>query len=1265
MAAAAISVNQIFENIFQCTDRRDECVLEDLDSADSIILRNDVNHNKRVVRTYENFQKLLYALTDARTAKSAAWGGAPAACFEGHDRCVEPHDWCVQDNCFVLMVRPFIERRHYERIKNEVDFTQFLRSNRRGLGNECAFAGDYVYWPNISITYFGWRLFVKMKLELELSDCVPLIHHRRLGNVNLFDVQPDFFLNIEMSLTCGARKLFVNGRTPFTDAHDELFEVKQADGSTGRCRINDRLVYSNKNFFNYLRDDINLVECVTAPRYQSLIRVNLKSLRQFGEAHSECKLDNFEALKITKNITPSSESLDEIKAHVKSCLAAIENCMVSALSKLDIANGPVLRDYFCKSEFINFDYLVVLVWRLLVKNQEFDFAEADIRLYLELLCEALFSTPAGPAKIGAEQKTEKAHEAALKRCEPYCNLTPKIFMRFCNHWTLFMEEDALESIGCYFAIHYALYYNNTKRNPTASERDKWNYTFESAVTCGLAPEVLARGFLKKIISANACLVFNGKHYTVVKKDDDLFKLTEKQTAISMSSVKFNSWKYLYFTEEGVYNLVINDYHSPTPFILGNTLLNSLTKKNEKTYLPESALNYMLDMGRHERDIYQIYHVAKICRDIRASKTNVSILTSVDNCERCKGAEQQRLNELFREVWHYDDKELVIMGLFLNEKKMSDLIANSRCLDCQESHSQDCDCIRNMRVDARAFRLALMSELFFSSRALRELVWSLIYTSRLYSDALAPSALEQGYFMCESVAKHAAFVYQHRLAIIDYLHRLFDNVDFVEQLTMRMLTPDAFVASFESHMECADRMDEPVDEEGEDGGRRRPHARLLSGLHNGLVLSHQVEHLVGQAGGRAPRRRPQLVAGAILHAHNHVAHRPARLFARVRAQGGHRLPVLSQLHQPQLHQLARHDALRRQSRHPRRLREARQLHHRRSQRGQVEQQRIDGEHLRGAQARRGQLHPLQEGDRRNGGQQAHFAIVRHQRNEGVQRLVLQKQRRLDQEQRRLPQVSEQPKIRGQLQAADSQQQAPVHRWLRQGGAQQVRHRVHRPRVRRKPAVQRQRLLSHQEQTLSPGEGLLRGPGDAGAVVSGAHSHVPAQPQGRLRALSRARQKRPDPQLQPDVPGHSQQSRERAHLRAARAVRLGQARRRREQGGEDDRAGRSPSRNDDPRSLQNQALQRPDASQPAVRRLQEALQEMLQVGPKNFCQSQHGLEQGGPEPRRPGVQVVNKTRPLVKIIIGDKVLDVLYKYFKVLYKMYYIIKVLYKIINCIII
>ncbi|UOQ18870.1 DNA helicase [Olene mendosa nucleopolyhedrovirus] len=823
MTTAAISVNQIFENIFRSTDLRDECALEDLDSADSIILRNDADQNKRVVRTYENFQTLLYALTDARTIRShsAACSG-PAACFERHDRPVEPHDWCVQDNCFVLMVRPFIERRHYELIRDAVDFTQFLRSNRRDWGNECAFAGDYAYWPNISITYFGWRLFVKMKLGLELSDCVPLIHHRRLGNVNLFDVQPDFFLNIEMSLTCGARKLFVNGRTLFTDAHDELFEVKQADGSTGRCRIDDRLVYSNKNFFNYLRDDINLVECVTAPRYRSLIRVNLKSLRQFGDAHAECKLDNFEALKITKNITPSSESLDEIKAHIKSCHAAIEDCMVNALSKLDIANGPVLRDYFCKSNFINFDYLIVLVWRLLVKNQEFDFAETDIRLYLELLCENLFSTPASPTgaagraleQDAAEEKanaTNTAHEIALKRCEPYCSLAPKIFMRFCNHWTLFMEEDALEAIGCYFAIHYAIYYNNTKRNPTASTADKWNYTFESAVTCGLAPEVLAKGFLKKIISANACLVFNGKHYTVVKKDDDLFKLTEKQTAISMSSVKFNSWKYLYFTEEGVYNLVINDYHSPTPFILGNTLLNALTKKNEKTYLPESALNYMLDMGRYERDIYQIYHVAKICRDIRASKTNVAILTSIDNCERCKGLEQERLNELFREVWHYDDRELVIMGLFLNEKKMSDLIANSHCLDCQETQSQSCDCIYSMRVDGRAFRLALMSELFFSSRALRELIWSLIYTSRLYCEALATSALEQGYFMCESVAKHAAFVHQNRLRIVDYLHRLFENVDFVEQLTMRMLTPDAFVACFEKHMECDEIAADDADE----------------------------------------------------------------------------------------------------------------------------------------------------------------------------------------------------------------------------------------------------------------------------------------------------------------------------------------------------------------------------------------------------------------------------------------------------------------------
>nr|ANS70984.1 helicase [Lymantria dispar multiple nucleopolyhedrovirus] len=832
MAATAINVDQIFDNIFfssssaaaaAASSSANKCTaLEDFEAVDNIILKNNCTNKKHVIKFYDNFQKLLDALTDDRTGRSIL---APRRreCFADHGRPVEPHDWAVQGNSFVLIVKPFIERRHYNMIKDDVNFNRFLNSNRQDVGNQSEIAGDYVYWPNISTTYFGWRLYIKMRFDIDVGDSVPLTHHRRLGNVNLFDVYPDFFLNIEMSLTCGARKLFVNGRTEFTELHDNLFLVKMADDSTGVCQINDQLVYSNKNFFNYIRDDINLVECVTAPKYQNLISVNLKFLRQFGDTQVDNKLLDFDKLKITKNITASSENVDDIKTHIEKCVNAIEAHMVNLLAKLDIADGNVLQNYIRDSNFVNFDYIIVVVWRLLVKNQEFEYAETDIRLYLDLLCEILFKKNPSPARdeIDANDYDKEEdyndepfsfeknceYEKAVKRCEPYCKLMPKIFMRFCNHWTLFLEENTLESLACYFAIHYMIYYKNLK-DEIVDEAERWNYTFENAINCGVSPDVLAKGFLKKITSANACLIFNGKHYTAVKKDDDLFKLTEKQTAIAMSSIKFNSWKYLYFTEEGVYNLIINDFHSPTPFILGNTLLNSLTKKNENVYLPESTLNYMLEMGRHERDIYQIYHVAKIVRDIRASKMNMSIFMSFDNCARCKTNEQSRLNELFREVWNYDERELVIMGLFLNSKKMTDLINNSRCVECQESVvSSDCACVHDMRIDTKAFRLALMAETFLCSRALRELIWSLIYNSSIYSRVLAVSAIEQGFG--EAVAQNAAFVHQHRSKIIKHMHDLFENIDFIETIMARMLTPETFIASIKDFLK-SDREEKAAD-----------------------------------------------------------------------------------------------------------------------------------------------------------------------------------------------------------------------------------------------------------------------------------------------------------------------------------------------------------------------------------------------------------------------------------------------------------------------
>lgn len=773
-----ISTDEIFENIFNNSKASDQDVLQDFDSVDSIFLKNYTTNAKKIIQSHDNFQHLIRAMTMKETKPVNN-----LKCRNGHSSTIIPHDWYVQGNCFVVMVKPFIEKRHYELIKDQIDFEKYYNSNRSNYGGKSCTAGEFVYWPNITVSYFGWRQYLLMKFDIDIGNYVPLVHNRRLGNVNLFEFYPKFFLNIELSMTCNGKKLFVNGRTQFTEDHDDLFIITLTDGSVGTCKVHSDLVFSNKNLFDYIRDDINLESCITADKYKHVIRVDLQSLRVFkGMQKHDKGYVPIDKLKINYNITASSEFHDIIVQHVSKCLDSLNEFMVSVLQQHEIADGNVLKSYLVKSNYINFDYIIIVLWRLLMKNQDFEYGETDIRLLLEVVCESLF------------RNNTKEWQIVNQRCEPYFKLLPKVFIRFCNHWTLFLEENPLESLANYFAIHYMIYLKQSASNPV--EEECWDYTYENAINCGASAEVLCKGFLKKIQSANACLVFNGKHYVAVKKDDDLFKLTDKINGIVLSSVKFNNWKYLYFTEEGVYNLFINGYHSSTPFILGNTLVGALTKKNETTYLPESALQFMLDNSKYEREIFKIYHMAKVCRDIKNIKSNMNILLAFNNCFRCKHKQQFIFNDLFKEIWDYSHNELIVLGVYLNEKKMSDLIMNLKCASCQMSATyKKCACYYDIKVDVRAFKIVIMFELFCNYKPLIELVWCLLYSSSLYSKVLLANVSTTKLEKLPSsqfIIKYIEFFHEHRMKIITLLYSRFDKIDFIDTLVDQMRQPLNFI-----------------------------------------------------------------------------------------------------------------------------------------------------------------------------------------------------------------------------------------------------------------------------------------------------------------------------------------------------------------------------------------------------------------------------------------------------------------------------------------
>ncbi|AAZ38246.1 helicase [Agrotis segetum nucleopolyhedrovirus A] len=779
MATAAITVDDIFDNIYQAYDRRADRLVDTFNDADNVVLRNSVTGATRLIESYENFTKLLTLMTNTQTDTNE-----PVSCAGTHESVgIEPHDWCAEQNIFCMFVCPFVGADDYDLVKDTICFDRFVVSNVPGYADKCVRAGDYYYWPNMSVIYCGWTIYLKKMFNIDLDRSIPLIHNRRLGNVNLFNFNPEDYLNVELSLWCDDKILFVNGRSTFDDdKDDDLFIITMTDGRVGRCKIKPQLVYSNKNFFDYIKDDINIQKCVTADSYKSLLHVNLDSLRVFEDkALPTTAVVTKERLKVFRNITPSSENIDMIKRSINECVGLIKDRMIEVMAQTDQADSTILKSYFKKSDFINFDYIIVVLWRTISKNEELNLTKTDIKLFFELLCESIFGEK-GPDYVAAKQ-----------RCEPYCKLTPKVFMRFCNHWSLFINENPCVTLAYYYAIHFLIF----------CKFGNWDYTYENAKTCGATNEVLCAGFFKKILSSgNMAFVFNGKHYVLVRKDDDLFKLTEDCSGISMPSIKFNNWKYMYFTEEGVYNLFINDYHSGCPFIMGNTLLKSLTRKNEKTYLPERVIQFMLDNGKNENEIYKIYHMAKVCREIKIVKNNMSAILAFNNCNTCKDREQRTLNDLFREIWSYSHHELIIVGVYLNDKKMSDVINNLKCHECKErqthSRPKKCTCLDKLQVDVKSFKIVLMMELFSNCKGLLELMWSLLYTSQLYSAILKTSMMTHHCTeTVEMVDQHVDYFYSNRMKIINFLHNRLDRIDFVDDFVSAVSTPKKFLSDLKA------------------------------------------------------------------------------------------------------------------------------------------------------------------------------------------------------------------------------------------------------------------------------------------------------------------------------------------------------------------------------------------------------------------------------------------------------------------------------------
>lgn len=800
MTAYPISTDSIFEKILEsnaCANDRygrdDHCAkdnVKNLARLDKILFQNGATGTERYLKSYENFEKLVLAMTNGETVpvgpRHRTFGGS-ALHAERTPR-IEPHDWSVHGNYFTMKIRPFVRVCHYDAVSAEFDFEEFVQN---GDANHAEQAGDYVYWPNVVVSYFGWRMFLKRRTGVDIGVYLPLIGHRALGNVNLFVFKTEYFVNVELAMTVDDLNLFVNGASLgpnfVPSQHDDLFYITMTNGRKGVCKIIDKLVYSKKDIFEYITDDIHLETCRTSDKYADCFEIDPKGMRTFEDKMSgntgrlplDCNQER------VNKITPSSEYQNLIKACIEEAVTKISQTMQEALSKLDDVSDKVddcvLTTYFDKSEFINFDYLIIVVWKHVRKEKRFDYCETDIKLYMNMLCDTLFGHRPG--------LLQRANDC----CEPYFQLTKQVYKKFCASLTFF--TDGCVELAHYYAVHYMIYSTQKRMNKRAD--DLWRYTLDNAVQSGVDESVLCNGYVKKITIQNTHSIFNGKHYTVVKKDDDLFKITEKTTAYNVSNLKFNNWKYLYLTEQGVFNVIKMKYHDSCPFIVGNCLIKSFVNRDENEFASRGLIDYMLSNIEYEVPILKAYHVAKVARDMKVLKKNVAMLNEFNTCANCKTTEKLKLNKLFREIWNMDQHEFVMLGVYLNVHKMHDLKLNLRCADCTRQPNERCLCLTDADIDFRAFKIALVYNLLFENFVVIEIAWALLYDMKRYNDTLKYALADD-----EKVASYVDAIQQNRVEIIERLHDKFDRTDYIFDLIECSNDVNAVVQDFLGYADAA-------------------------------------------------------------------------------------------------------------------------------------------------------------------------------------------------------------------------------------------------------------------------------------------------------------------------------------------------------------------------------------------------------------------------------------------------------------------------------
>nr|ANY57471.1 helicase 1 [Phthorimaea operculella granulovirus]QBH65917.1 helicase 1 [Phthorimaea operculella granulovirus]QBH66697.1 helicase 1 [Phthorimaea operculella granulovirus]QBH66827.1 helicase 1 [Phthorimaea operculella granulovirus]QBH66957.1 helicase 1 [Phthorimaea operculella granulovirus] len=599
----------------------------------------------------------------------------------------EDHTWCMVPNYMNITVMPFMSYDEYNNLTKNDEF-EFVNTLGERMSRSQIY-GDYIVWPDMSTTFIGWMLYLRLNFGLEIKPEIPLKGHKELGPINLLTCT-----RFNMDVSC---KIYRNDTLVFTNTdsapNTSVFRINEnVVAKFGKKYVNS----SNKVWFNFLLNTDYIKKCHFLEGYTFIDKVwDISNLRGDSEHEENYDIVMRPVTDYSARVTPCSEHEFQIDALIDDCLKAISDGM-EAHQNADETMPNLFEAYMKLSEYANFYIVLNSVWvycytALNMKSIQYE----DVLYFLKSLCRKM---------VKDEDKSQELFDEHFV----YVSRQTTV-LDFFNSLTFFVNPEMgmtrfFEGISAYFLVHFRVY----KRT------ESWvldAFTVEIMPDDVLPKKLKSMGFFRKIKSGRFDYIFNGSIYEHYKnrKEHPLASVYSDAPETTVNEMVFNRSRLFYITQDGVFDVCKKVYKERCPFLVQSTINSSYIARNQ-TYLNEDVFRKLFSAIDCDLDLFKMYHARKIVHDFEVLRADLRDYGVVNNVPI---ALKQRFESTIRWLLNYKMSDLLLIVL-RKEQTCLQLIQNVLKIQTDDvDNGVDLNCLRVGIVCLLMWPESKLSKLFFS------------------------------------------------------------------------------------------------------------------------------------------------------------------------------------------------------------------------------------------------------------------------------------------------------------------------------------------------------------------------------------------------------------------------------------------------------------------------------------------------------------------------------------------------------------------------